>query len=57
MEAEYQDEIDSLKKHLTSQRDELKVLSGLTDQSALLSELRARVSLRHTLCIIWYDYS
>ena len=58
MEVEYQDEIDSLKKHLTSQRDELTVLRSFGDHSALLSELRGRVSvsLSHnsSSCIIYW---
>jgi len=41
---EYQDEIETLKKHLGSQRDEMKVLNELRDQSQLISELRYRVS-------------
>ena len=43
MEVDYHDEIDSLKKHVASQRDELKVLRSLGDHSAMLSELRSRV--------------
>lgn len=45
MEEEYQEEIESLKKHLNSQREELKVLQELTDQSSLISDLRQRVSV------------
>jgi len=43
MEEEYQEEIESLKKHLNSQREELKVLQELTDQSSLISDLRQRL--------------
>ncbi|KAF6033028.1 SPDL1 [Bugula neritina] len=43
MEMEYQDEIETLKKHLGSQRDEMKVLNELRDQSQLISELRYRI--------------
>lgn len=43
MEDEYQEEIESLKKHLSSQRDELKVLNDLKDQSTLIGDLRQRV--------------
>ena len=54
MEDEYQEEIESLKKHLSRQREELKVLQELTDQSSLISELRHRVSISitesHQLC-------
>ncbi|XP_067943778.1 protein Spindly-B-like isoform X2 [Watersipora subatra] len=43
MEREYFDEIDSLKKHLSSQREELKVLRGFADSSSLLSDTRCQL--------------
>ena len=52
MEDEYQEEIESLKKHLSRQREELKVLQELTDQSSLISELRHRVSISITESLI-----
>lgn len=43
MEVDYQEEIEALKKYVARQRDELQALHQLTDQSALVANLKQRV--------------